>query len=494
MSLSRRDFLKLGSTIAGSAVLSACGPVYDWLDGDQTAGPNSILPEADFRLLNRMTYGPTVSTRQQFAQLGMGNWIEEQLQPESIENFTCTLRLRNLSTLEKSASDLFDQSNQLFDSLDKQTVPGELRQATLLRQVYSQRQFFEIMVEFWNDHFNITTEKGACFYLKTVDDREVSRAHAFGSFGDLLSASAHSPAMLVYLDNQANQRGAPNENYARELMELHSLGVDAGYTQKDVMELARCLTGWSVKEHFWRGEFTFDEDMHDIGSKTVLGMHINSAGQSEAESVIELLGRHPSTARFVATKLTRRFIADDVPADLVDKAATAFEQTGGDIPSVLRLILLDGLPHMQPKYKRPVNFVTSALRLLEAETDGGDPMQHYLLRMGQRYFGWPTPDGYPDTNTPWQATLLPRWLFAFALVRNEIPGTDLDLVDLVERAGAHTLPEAINQISALLLGTPLPAIERDKLIASLTEFNASDEEMLTVITGGILASPAFQWR
>ena len=223
------------------------------------------------------------------------------------------------------------------------SIPNELRQATLMRQLYSKRQLYEIMVEFWSDHFNIFIEKGNGFYLKTVDDREVIRKHALGSFRDLVWASAHSPAMMIYLDNQANEKSHPNENYARELMELHTLGVDGGYTQKDVMELARCLTGWNVKEHFWLGDFVFKEDLHDTGEKNVLGLSIQPSGIKEAEQVIEMLVTHPSTAKFISTKLARRFIADDPPQELIEKAAQTFLDTKGDIKSVLRVILLDGL-------------------------------------------------------------------------------------------------------------------------------------------------------
>ncbi len=159
-------------------------------------------------------------------------------------------RLRNLDLISRKADEL--------DGFKKEQVIAGLRQATLLRQVYSRNQLYEMMVEFWGDHFNISMEKGVGWLLKIVDDREVIRPHALGEFRELLGASAHSPSMLVYLDNQANDYQAPNENYARELLELHTLGVDGGYTQADVMELARCLTGWTVKEHFWRGELTFN--------------------------------------------------------------------------------------------------------------------------------------------------------------------------------------------------------------------------------------------
>ncbi len=493
MNLSRRDFLKLTGLVAASTALASCAPANRLLAPLANVAWLA-LSAADFLALNRLTFGPNAEERVRFAQIGLTNWIEEQLAPDAIDDFGCELRLRNLGTLGMSASDLFDVSDQIFDNVDRLKVPQELRRATLLRQVYSRRQLFEVMAEFWSDHFNISTEKGDCYYLKTVDDREVIRKNALGSFRDLVWASAHSPAMLVYLDNQANTRGAPNENYARELMELHTLGVEAGYSQQDVMELARCLTGWTVKEHFWRGQFTFDANVHDTGVKRVLGMEIVEAGQAEAERVIERLAEHPAAARFISTKLARRFLADEPPAEIVARAAKTFEQTHGDIRSVLRVILLDGLPLAQPKYKRPNQFIASALRALNAETDGGDAVQEYLLRLGHVPFNWPTPDGYPDRAQAWQGNLLPRWQFAFALAQNEMKGTQIELQKMMDTVGAKTPEKSADQIASLLLGSSLETSARDELLAALHSAGADEAESLRIFTAGILASPVFQWK
>ncbi|MBT7782319.1 MAG: DUF1800 family protein, partial [Anaerolineae bacterium] len=304
MNITRRDFLKLASLVAGSAALSSCAPVYENLarldflplEGE---GLGMGVNLQDFALVNRLTFGAGHEDLTRVAQIGIDAWVQEQVEFESVSDERCDLRLRQFDTLDLSANDLFDLSDKIFDDQDKIKIPNELRHATLTRQVYSRRQVYERMVEFWSDHFNISTEKGDCFYLKTVDDREVIRPHSLGFFGDLLWASAHSPAMLVYLDNQSNLKDAPNENYAREVMELHTLGVDGGYTQQDVMELARCLTGWGMKEHFWRGDFEFDADNHDASAKKVLGMNIPAGGLEEAERVILNLGLHTSTATFV---------------------------------------------------------------------------------------------------------------------------------------------------------------------------------------------------
>lgn len=493
MTLSRRDFLKLSALVTASTALASCAPVYRKLSGDLPVTAWVPLNANDFMALNRITFGARVEERKRFLEIGLKNYIEEQLAFESIDDFACDLQLSTFNTLNMDANELEGISNQLFDGYDRESVPNELRHATLIRQLYSKRQLYEVMVDFWSDHFNIFIEKGECFYLKTVDDREVIRKHALGSFRDLVLASAHSPAMLVYLDNQANDKSHPNENYARELMELHTLGVDGGYTQQDVMELARCLTGWGVKEHFWLGEFVFREAQHDEGIKNVMGLTIQAEGQKEAEDVIEVLVKHPSTAKFISTKLCRRFISDNPPQEIIEKAAQTFLRTDGDIKSVLRVILLDGLAFAQPKYKRPSHFVLSALRMLNVETDAVAINQH-LLRMGQQYFKHPTPDGYSDHSEHWQGNLMPRWQFAFELIRNEMKGTKHNAQNLLDVLLTENLHEDIDAISSLLLGAPINRLTRDLIIDSVTSAGANADEALQIITGSLIASPAFQWR
>lgn len=493
MTLSRRDFLKLGALVSASTALASCAPVYQKLSGDLPTTAWSPLNANDFLALNRITFGARVEERERFASIGLQAFIEEQLNYEAIDDFDCDLRLATFDTLTKDANELEAISNKLFNDYDRDTVPNELRQATLIRQIYSKRQLYEVMVEFWTDHFNIYIDKDDCFFLKTVDDREVIRKHALGSFRDLVFASAHSPAMLTYLDNQVNRKRKPNENYARELMELHTLGVDAGYTQEDVMEFARCLTGWSVKEHFWLGEFVFNEKQHDTGKKQVLGAVIKPAGQKEAEEVIEMLVTHPSTAKFISTKLCRRFIADEPPQEIIEKATQTFLQTDGDIKSVLRVILLDGLVLAQPKYKRPLNFTVSVLRMLNVQTDAA-AIDYHLLRMGQRTFNYPTPDGYSDHSQTWQGNLMPRWQFAFDLMRDEIENTKHHLQNLLDVSSTGILQDDIDSISSLLLGAPLSRLNRDLLIDSVSSAGANADEALHIITASLIASPAFQWR
>lgn len=493
--ITRRDFLRLAGLVAASTVAAGCAPAYARLGGPAEPAVAEAWPtlgHAGFQALNRLTYGPRLSERQRVAEIGLAGWIEEQLAPETLDDGPAAWRLRELETLRMSPDDLATLSDRLFDDLDTTTVPAELRRATLLRQVYSRRQIYELLVEFWSDHFNISVEKGDCFFLKTIDDRQVIRPLAMGRFRDLLWGSAHSPAMLVYLDNQVNGRAAPNENYARELMELHTLGVDGGYTQRDVMELARALTGWTVKARFWRGQFTFDSDQHDPGGKQVLGLRLAPAGQAEAELVLEALADHPATARHLATKLARRFLADEPPPAIVERATTAFMRTQGNIQAVLRVILLDGLVREAaagPKFKRPGQYVVSALRGLNAETDAGAGLQDCLQRMGQPYFGWPTPDGYPDRAEPWRGNLMPRWQFSLALARNEIEGTAFEL------AAASDAPlELLNTLSQRLLGVSPSPPAGAALVRALQAAGALKPELPALFTAGLLSAPAFQWR
>lgn len=495
-SVSRRRFIHLAGLVAAGAAVSACAPVTthlleQFLSSDRPH-PSAVPGDpAFFTALNRLTFGPRAQELDQAATIGLEGWIEQQLSPDEIDDLPVDLLLRRFGTLNLDSDQLADLSDKLIDDVDRVSVPAELQQATLIRQVYSRRQLVELMVDFWSDHFNISIEKGDCFFLKTVDDREVIRKNALGSFRDLLWASAHSPAMLIYLDNQSNQKGAPNENYARELLELHTLGVNGGYTQHDVMEMARCLTGWTVKDHFWRGRFTFKNEQHDPGTKTVLGLSILPAGKSEGEQVIEHLANHPGTAHFISRKLARRFISNAPSETLVDQTARVFIQTNGDIREVMRSLILNGLPEMEPKIKRPSHFIASSMRMLDVYTDSGRAVQDFLERMGQPYFRWPTPDGYPDRDDAWQNNLVPRWQFAIALAQNMIPGTKLKPPAISE---ITTPAGLLDHYSHLLLGAPIHPAKRDPILNSLLETGADGKELESVVIAGLLASPAFQYR
>ncbi|MFN8539308.1 MAG: DUF1800 family protein [Thermomicrobiales bacterium] len=267
----RREFLTIGGLASAAAILTACtSPDLGGraqarvLGGDGVAGWAGA-DAAIWRALGRMTFGPRPEEVARAGEIGLAGWIEEQLAPEGIEDREAELRVRRFDALTADPAVLAELG---------EGARRQLQSATLLRAVYSVRQLREVMVDFWGDHFSISVMKGDCAWLKAIDDREVIRPHALGSFRELLLASMRSPAMLSYLDNQENWAGKPNENYARELLELHTLGVGAGYSQRDVQEVARCLTGWGIDRHRRIGRFAFDAGRHDDGAKVVLGAAI----------------------------------------------------------------------------------------------------------------------------------------------------------------------------------------------------------------------------
>lgn len=494
MSLNRRQFIQLVGLGGGALAVSGCAPIVSRLAG----GPVKLATwpgwdgSPDFAYLSRLTYGPTAYERQRTAEIGLAGWIEEQLDFSAIDDGAAEVRLRP-----------HDMINRRADALavwDQEDVIEPFKQATLLRRVYSRRQLYETMVEFWTDHFNIALAKGECWYLKVVDDRQVIRPHAFGRFDELLFASAKSPAMLVYLDNQVNHKDHPNENYAREVMELHTLGVDGGYTQDDVMELARALTGWSVKENWRHGDYVFDEEAHDNERKVFLGEPLSAKDQAEAEEALSRLVEHPSTAAFIAEKLVRRFITDDPHRDapeLVAKTAAAFQQSRGDIQQVLRVVLLDGLlntPLPLPlKIKRPIQFVTSTLRQLQAESNGSMAIHNELALMGHSDYDWPTPDGPPDEADAWLRNLMPRWRFALQLLQNDYGGTRVEMpADLLPDEASAA--DWLDHFSDLLLGGPLDPGTQLQMLAVLPNQNEVTDETRRLLAAGLLASPAFQWR
>jgi len=330
-----------------------------------------------------------------------------------------------------------------------QMVVTELQRAKLLRAVYSERQLYEVMVDFWENHFSIFANKDDDRYLLTGYDRETIRPFAMGRFRDLLGATAHSPAMLFYLDNwrssvprpyaatktkPAGIDGGLNENYARELMELHTLGVNGGYTQKDVLEVARCFTGWTIQKPNEQGLFLYRPGLHDDGEKIVLGHRILAGGGiADGERVLDILATHPSTARFIATKLARRFISDDPPQSIIDRAAAVFLKTDGSIQETLRAIITSpeffSNTTYRAKMRSPFEYVAASMRALNAETDGDRPVLDAIGRMGQPVFGRITPDGYTDRASQWLSSgaMIARFNFASALAANRIKGTKIDV-------------------------------------------------------------------
>ncbi len=328
----------------------------------------------------------------------------------------------------------------------QQVVATDLAEGKLLRAIYSNRQLEEVLADFWYNHFNVYLDKGADRYLVTEYEREVIRPHVLGRFRELLEATAKSPAMLFYLDNWQSAGQAPparpganaahrglNENYGRELLELHTLGVDGGYTQKDVTEVARCFTGWTINQPQRGGSFTFNPRIHDLGEKTVLGVTIPAGGGMEdGEKVLDILAVHPSTARFISTKLAQRFVADAPPPALVNKMAQTFVKTGGDIRAVLKT-MLDAKEFWsegayRSKMKSPLEMVASAVRAVNGNVDSAMALANQLQQLGQPLYRKVEPTGYSNVSAEWlnSAGLLARMNFALQLANNRMPGVRVD--------------------------------------------------------------------
>jgi hypothetical protein len=499
MKLNRRDCLRLGAAAGVGALLSGCSQAVRRFT--TPALPATLeLPSENVdpitRIVNRVSFGPTPGEITRVAALGLTPYVEQQLHPGSEESLAVTARLRGLEAFEVGAGEVGD--------LRKEEILRQMQMAAIIYAVYSVHQLRERMVDFWTNHFNIFAHKGLGAFLKPSDELKVIRANALGKFPDLLRASAHSPAMLSYLDNQVNRSGVANENYARELMELHTLGVHGGYTQKDVQEVARCFTGWTVEEGFLkpRGKFKFDPDLHDDGPKVVLGHNIPAGrGKGQGDMVLDILERHPSTARFIASKLCRYFLGD--AADTwIERTAQTYLQTNGDIKAMLRPILLSQeLLDSPPIMKRPFDFMVSALRAFNADTDGNTPLQEYLARIGQPLYQWPMPDGYPDRTAAWTGSLLARWNFGLALLSGGIAGTSVDIPAILRAAGAKTNARRAEALAEVALARRADLEAMQPLCRSLREHmdrapvSADGSHPLQNETAALaLASPLFQWR
>jgi uncharacterized protein (DUF1800 family) len=330
------------------------------------------------------------------------------------------------------------------------------------------------MVDFWTNHFNVYARKGDSAFRKGADERDVVRSHALGRFVDLLRASSRSPAMLAFLDNPQNLKKHPNENYARELMELHTLGVGGGYSQRDVQEVARCFTGWTIETRFLRprGHVRFDPESHDEGQKIVLGHVIPpNGGANDAELVLQILVEHPSTAKFISGKLVRYFYGTDDEA-LEASVSAAFSASAGDIRQTLKpLLKLKVLADGPAKAKRPFDVIVTAIRVTGGDTDGGNPVQAHLVGMGEPLYQWPMPDGYPIKAAAWSGNMLPRWNFAYAFAHGDISGTS-----------AGSVGDPIETTLQLQPGKASKAI-----VAALS--GKTPEDALAIC----LASPEFQW-
>jgi uncharacterized protein (DUF1800 family) len=491
-------------------------------------------------VLNRIGFGPAPGDIERVRQLGLQAFIDQQLRPERMADAAMAERLAEFDTLSKTSRELAEDyflpaqmerqqalrrrsTDPSMTRPEPMTPPQgpavrgerqailELMQAKVLRAAYSERQLQEVMVDFWFNHFNVFIGKGQVRLYLNEYERDAIRPNALGKFVDLLRATAESPAMLFYLDNwqssapegaptlqqngqrrgrrfnrpatladlpaSPNRRRGLNENYARELMELHTLGVDGGYTQKDVQEIARAFTGWTIANPRQGGSFRFEPRMHDAGEKIVLGRKIAAGGGKEdGDQILELLAKHPSTARFLATKLARRFIADNPPKSAVERAAKRFTDTGGDIREVVRSLVTApeffSADAMRAKVKSPFEFVVSSVRATATMTGNAQALVQAIRNLGMPLYGCQPPTGYADTAEAWvnSGALLNRMNFALSLTstRQRGPGQssqEIHRADAVIRSAlagelsestAATVAAATTdaQALALVLGSP----------------------------------------
>jgi uncharacterized protein (DUF1800 family) len=438
-----------------------------------------------------------------------------------------------------------------------QRVIAELAMAKMDRAVYSEKQLYEQMVDFWFNHFNVFAGKGADRWLLTSYERDTIRPHAMGKFRDLLEATAKSPAMLFYLDNwqsvdpkawarlqqeQAMRRayrarfGGPftpppfpppavprpsgnpnqakkqerglNENYGRELMELHTLGVDGGYSQQDVIEVARCFTGWTIRQPQRDPEFWFNERLHDPNPKVVLGHKINAGGMRDGEEVLDLLARDPHTAHHLSFEIARHFVTDSPPDALVDRMAQTYESTDGDIRAVLHTMIYSpefwSRDTYRAKIKTPFELVASAARAIGAETDLPLALVQWTGRIGEPLYQCQPPTGYSDKADAWVSTgaLLNRLNYSLALAGNRVPGVHTDVRRLLAGDGAGQPSAVLDQAIAVLLSGEASPQTRETLAKQMNDprvLQASLDDPIThvnegMIAGLVLGTPEFQRR
>jgi uncharacterized protein (DUF1800 family) len=489
------------------------------------ASPERPLTEEQriVHVLNRLGFGSRPGDVERIKTLGLKTYIQQQLYPETVKDEVVEAKaagLTGLALTPRQLDRLEQASRQKSSRGDAAEAKRQVSQAAqqvvankLMRAIESEKQLQEVLVDFWSNHFNIDAAKVRT--AKIIDEQQVIRPHVLGKFSELLSASAHSAAMMLYLDNDQStvvmreqgrgkkkKKGGLNENYARELLELHTLGVDGGYTQRDVTEMARCLTGWGVKRGKYSSEFEFHDALHDKDPKSVLGLQIPAGGgQDDAQTVLDLLARHPATMRFISTKLCRRFVSDEPPASLVNKCIATWKQTDGDIREILATITSSpeffSAAAYKSKIKSPFEFVVSSARALgasytvhESAKAAGEGfnkkapsgketlLSGQLNLLGQPLFRYTFPTGYPEDSRKWVSSgaLIGRINYALRLTEGRLD--DLTLPPLS--------PEKPDVLALRLLGQPLSAATR----ATLQKQATTEKKALALLLG----APEFQRR
>jgi uncharacterized protein (DUF1800 family) len=557
--------------------------------------------QAILHALNRLAYGPGPGDFERIRRMGLERWVDQQLEPNSIDDSALSARLEKYPTLKMSSKQLleaFPQVNQAAkqqgitkqeagdevrdkrreavagtpvtgdENIDKAQqqlamVQGpnrplvELSMAKLDRAVYSQRQLEAVMEDFWFNHFNVFAHKGEDKWFLTSYVRDTIRPHTMGKFDDLLLATAKSPAMLFFLDNwqsvdpqafdqwreqrgsraryqgifrggvppmpgefpvpgervpgpgpQQRQERGLNENYGREVMELHTVGVDAGYTQQDVIEMAKCLTGWTIREPRRDPEYWFRPEWHAPGRKIVMGHTLNYGGEKDGEEALKLLANDPHTAKQIATELARHFISDNPPAALIDRMTKDYQASGGDTRSVLRTMIYSpefwSIDSYRAKVKTPFELVASTARALDADLSISLPLTQWVGRMGEPLFLCEPPTGYSDKSATWVNTgaLLNRLNFALAFASDRMPGARIDLRTMLGQDASSDPETALSRALDQFLDGQIARETRDTLEVRLKDpqiLQATLDDPLKqvnegLISGLVLGAPEFQRR
>ena len=524
--------------------------------GAQHAAPLTPQDSA-LHVLNRLAYGPRPGEIERVARAGVLRWIDAQLAPDKIDDQIVARREREFDVLKSDRGDLArlyaevqrarqerkrmgdtaaDKPDDSPIALKGRRLAAQFQQLAVVRAALSERQLYEVMVDFWTNHFNVYFAKGADRFLTPDYIEHTIRRHAMGAFEDLLIATAQSPAMLFYLDNwesvapgatppqamrlqarplfgrrrplfppprdrvptDSMRQRAPrgiNENYARELLELHTLGVDGGYDQHDVIEVARIFTGWSIKRPQQGGDFEFHDWAHDTGDKQVLGVEFaRGHGMDEGIRLLKLLANHPATMHHVSRKLCQRFVNDDPPDGCVDDAVAAWQRRHGDIREVLRAIFQGpdfwAATNVRTKVKTPLEFVVSAMRAVVAEPDTSPRLAQVVARLGEPLYLHVAPDGYPEREDAWvnSAALLERMNAAMALAAGKVQGMTVALDSIDSVADIEAL---IGAIDDRILGGTMSQNTKQVLTRQLS--GISDPMQARALAVGLaLGGPEFQ--
>ena len=526
------------------------------------AQQTALTPQdSSLHALNRLAYGPRPGDVRRVAADGVMRWIDRQLSPEEIDDHRLAERERQFQILEYDRRDLAAMYTEAqrerrerklaADTMADKDVAspiaqrgkrltGEFAELAVVRAALSERQLYEIMVDFWTNHFNVYFAKGADRFLTPDYIEHTIRPRAMGKFADLLIAVARSPAMLFYLDNwesvapgsvppaalrvrarpifgrrpglfgplrdparQDSMRrraleGVPkgiNENYARELLELHTLGVDGGYTQQDVIDVARIFTGWSIERPQQGGDFEFHDWAHDRGEKQVLGVRFEAGhGMDEGVRLLKMLAGLPATMHHVSWKLCQRFVSDDPPDGCVDEAVAAWRRSSGDVREVLRAIF-HGPDFWAPdkvraKVKTPLEFVVSAARAVSAEPDTSPRLAQVVARLGEPLYLHVAPDGYPEREAAWvnSGALLDRMNAAVALAAGKLPGVTVVLDSIV---GVGDADQVIGEVNEKILGGTMSENTKQVLRRQLAD-TSEPMQARALAVGLALGGPEFQ--